>query len=792
MRQHSILVLLFLCAALGKLRIEELPGYDQCDHLRRVCDYFLEIAPTRINPNGYPKIVYAVNGTVPGPTLYAFEGYTFRVRVFNGLEDIGITIHWHGQNQNGTAFYDGVVYVSQCPIPPQSDMVYEWKAEPAGTGWYHSHSGLQYPEGIFGPMIIYETDLARNPYWGKYDAERVILMNDWYPLGISQFYKLIDFQHQGFEGGAVSDIRFQSLLINGRGRVQPTVDFNLTCRFRILDSSFNYQEVPCNEENMPRTFVTVTKDRTYRFRIINGGSSFGLRFSIDKHEMTVIAQSQGYVRKEVVKSFVALPGERYDVIVEANQKVKNYWIRVETANGKIEYAVLHYEGASKKEPSEDIESPYSQAALLKPYFKEYDVEDECCSEGIWPQIVPCCNATMGSFHLLRLRGLEVSGGRVPQISHKQLNFTILGTMKPDYYVTINEKINVNPRVPYIFSKGKFGLPKPKHYETTGVLSALKPNWTIQAHIVHLDHLKVYDIVWLNKGPMLHPLHLHGHRFWLIGFGPNAFYKSGPEHNFSNNFMPFGTSPGDVESLNFIDPPYVDTAVVPPKGWLYLRFVADNPGPWFYHCHIETHVAAGMGVVFLESIERWPKVPSDLQRCGSFPIIPEVLDFKVEKINEGTVIASWNAPITDINEYELNWRTTGRCNRPYSEALTEETSIEIELTNNSFVDYEVRIRALNFMGGKGPWVTIIVKNGSGEAKEAEEETEELESEELESEETNDINAEKQSGSESTNKSEKPSSRRSQKNSRTSRKKSSSGASQITLTLSLLFFAFLTLF
>ncbi|KAI8844847.1 multicopper oxidase-domain-containing protein [Chytridium lagenaria] len=32
----------------------------------------------------------------------------------------------------------------------------------------------------------------------------------------------------------------------------------------------------------------------------------------------------------------------------------------------------------------------------------------------------------------------------------------------------------------------------------------------------------------------------------------------------------------------------------------IRFVADNPGVWFFHCHIEWHIQAGLAMAFVEA------------------------------------------------------------------------------------------------------------------------------------------------------------------------------------------------
>ena len=43
----------------------------------------------------------------------------------------------------------------------------------------------------------------------------------------------------------------------------------------------------------------------------------------------------------------------------------------------------------------------------------------------------------------------------------------------------------------------------------------------------------------------------------------------------------------------------DTVLVRPNGNLVLRFRADNPGVWLFHCHIEWHVASGLVATLIE-------------------------------------------------------------------------------------------------------------------------------------------------------------------------------------------------
>ncbi|MDK1367532.1 multicopper oxidase domain-containing protein, partial [Klebsiella quasipneumoniae] len=53
--------------------------------------------------------------------------------------------------------------------------VYTFKVKQNGTYWYHSHSGLQEQEGVYGAIIID----AREPEPFAYDREHVVMLSDW-------------------------------------------------------------------------------------------------------------------------------------------------------------------------------------------------------------------------------------------------------------------------------------------------------------------------------------------------------------------------------------------------------------------------------------------------------------------------------------------------------------------------------------------------------------------------------------------------------------------------------------
>ena len=74
--------------------------------------------------------------------------------------------------------------------------------------------------------------------------------------------------------------------------------------------------------------------KKYRFRVINVGTIYPFRISVDQLEITIIA-SDGYdLKLQLIESFVIHPGERFDFLLRADRQVDNYWIRTKSIGGK--------------------------------------------------------------------------------------------------------------------------------------------------------------------------------------------------------------------------------------------------------------------------------------------------------------------------------------------------------------------------------------------------------------------------------------------------------------------------
>jgi len=73
-----------------------------------------------------------------------------------------------------------------------------------------------------------------------------------------------------------------------------------------------------------------------------------------------------------------------------------------------------------------------------------------------------------------------------------------------------------------------------------------------------------ELVFVNRTPMPHPMHLHGHEFQVVEIDGDRF-------------------PGAVR----------DTVLVTPGRRVVVAFDALNPGLWALHCHLLYHLEAGM-------------------------------------------------------------------------------------------------------------------------------------------------------------------------------------------------------
>jgi FtsP/CotA-like multicopper oxidase with cupredoxin domain len=97
---------------------------------------------------------WTLDGKAPGPELRARQGDLVEVTLINKDIEAGVTIHWHGIDVPNAE--DGVAGLTQDAVKPGERHSYRFRAEQAGTFWYHSHqvSSLQVRKGLFGAFVV--------------------------------------------------------------------------------------------------------------------------------------------------------------------------------------------------------------------------------------------------------------------------------------------------------------------------------------------------------------------------------------------------------------------------------------------------------------------------------------------------------------------------------------------------------------------------------------------------------------------------------------------------------------
>lgn len=135
----------------------------------REIDLTIERATWSID--GQPGSSITLNGTLPGPIIRLKEGQRVTLRVHNRMDE-STSVHWHGMLVPFQM--DGVPGVTFPGIPPRSTFVYEFLVKQSGTYWYHSHTGFQEQEGLYGPIVIEPKE--REPF--AFDRDYVVMLSD--------------------------------------------------------------------------------------------------------------------------------------------------------------------------------------------------------------------------------------------------------------------------------------------------------------------------------------------------------------------------------------------------------------------------------------------------------------------------------------------------------------------------------------------------------------------------------------------------------------------------------------
>ena len=386
---------------------------------------------------------------------------------------------------------------------------------------------------------------------------------------------------------------------------------------------------PTGAEPVPNSFlfndtqnasIPVEPGKTYMFRLINTGAFTAQYFYIEDHTFQIVEVDGVYTEPTEADTLYIAVAQRYSILVTMkNSTARNYGIVTivdqvlfDTIPDNIQLNNTNWLQYNASAPHNKIDPTLDVADAL-PAFDDFT-------------LVPHDHGTLlGDPNLtiqLDVVMQELDNG-LPYAFFNDITFTV-------------------PKVPVLYTVLSAGS-----LATTSTVYGEYTNPFI------LNHLDVVEVILNNNDTGAHPFHLHGHNLQIISRTPSfgdAFYS------YKNLTEPVPYNPTNHTAF----PAYPirrDVVMLPPQGSVVLRFVADNPGVWFFHCHIDWHMSQGLASVFIEA-------PLQMQERLTIPA-----DHKAACAAAG-VATTGNAAGNTVNYLDLEGENAQAASIPYGHFTTK--------------------------------------------------------------------------------------------------------------------------
>ncbi|KAK0654913.1 multicopper oxidase-domain-containing protein [Cercophora newfieldiana] len=515
-------------------------------------DYVFNVTLGRGNPDGFDKSMIFVNGQSPGPLIEANTGDIIRIVVNNQLPEESTTIHWHGIDQRNSNWMDGVHGVTQCAIPPGQSFTYEFNVTgQRGTFWYHSHDSLQYTNGLYGPLVIHDPD-EKVPH---IDDDKVVMFGDFFHVDaevlLGEYLK---------PGGTMAGVEAppDNIIINGHHQSNCTLTAG--------------KPPVCTAGSLYKTRVQSGKH--VRLRLVSHSTSTPFLFSIDSHTLQIIEIDGVEVEPIAATRVFMNPGQRYSVLVTTNQTAGNYKMHVAAArscfhmgHGTSSFASVNYEAIGILSYDD---TDLNAADIGKPWDL-FGASNNVTGKEPWES--QCRDLPFNLPKPIR----KLAAYEVGERNNHSFTFS-----RENVNGTVRTYINEILYEPLLDDAVLWRVNKVETQQ-----KGLSANWTFGADqfvMVSQDVDKGVQIVVNSNAMMMHPFHLHGQQFQIVGWGPGIFGEGGET------------------TWNLENPMRRDTVTVPGYTHVVLRIRGDNPGVWALHCHILWHAEDGMFVQIAQRMD----------------------------------------------------------------------------------------------------------------------------------------------------------------------------------------------
>ena len=585
---------------------------------QKVVRYDLYVKDTIVNFTGKEKRAIAVNGQIPMPTLTFTEGDTAEIHVHNRLRE-STSLHWHGLYLPNKE--DGVPYLTQMPIEPNTTHVYRFPIIQNGTHWYHSHSGLQEQIGMYGSMVLLKR--ADDPTFRKGidDLPSVpIILSEWTDYNPDNVHRML---HNANDWFAIKKNTVQSYaeaIKAGHFKTKLTNEWKRMLAMDVSDVYYDKFLINGTSESQLAQFKAGDK---VRLRISNGGASSYFWLTYAGGKMTVVANDGNDVEPVVVDRLIIGVSETYDVIVTIPAENTSYEF-LATPEDRTKSASIY------------IGSGIKQLASPLPKLKYFEgmkmMNDMMKMDGTMNDMG--MDMSLQQMDMNTVMYPEITGENKPKKSEHSDHSN--HTMPSNDIVTLNYAMLKSPT--------KTTLPKDApirelRFELTGNMNRYV--WSMDNRVLaETDKIlikkgEIVRITLYNNSMMRHPMHLHGFDFRVI--------------NGKGEYSP-------LKNVLDIMPMETDT----------IEFLANEEGDWFFHCHILYHMMGGMNRVFAVDDYQNPYLPNKkqaynkLQRESNMPHFMAQNDFATNG-NDGEAMVQnarwslgteWRLGYNDMHGYEV--------------------------------------------------------------------------------------------------------------------------------------------
>lgn len=430
--------------------------------------------------------------------------------------------------------------------------------------FYHGHQAAQGLDGLVGPIVIHGRD-EKEKQKPPYASDRVILLQDWYYDPSSGLLR------EKLSPGSESSPSPNGALINGANKVDCAL----------------HPTRRCDSTSASLATLDLQPNAHHRLRLLNVGAFAWFEVTIDKHLQLPIIEVDGTdIEPSPETSILIGPGQRYSAVLSTeSSNSSSFWFRarmlkhcfsenVLPEDGFDEAkAVIRYGSSSSADERKRLTAPTTENDSGK-----YTTECKDMTPSLYKP-VPARPAPEYAHHSWYLRvNLGIGDWRLER-GHLNTSSFRPNLKSPTLHRVVDGLASKN-----------------ESFRLEGVNDrAFDPETEL---VISHGGVEVVDVILQNVDEGNHPFHLHGHQVFVLASGHGYF----PGYE-SLGLAPEGKGLLDPTNSTIVDNPLRrDVATVEGFGWLLVRFVADNPGLWLFHCHMVWHGETGMAMQFLSRLD----------------------------------------------------------------------------------------------------------------------------------------------------------------------------------------------